>query len=272
MTARPALWLAPLLGVHAALLAYGAWVHSPTMDEGAHLPSGISHWQYGRFELYAVNPPLVRMVAALPVLAAGAKTDWSAVTDAHSHTHADAHTHPHAHSHPHTHTHTPDPIRRREFVTGLLFISANGVRSQWLFALARWGCVPFSLIGAVVCYLWARELYGPRSGLVACALWCFSPNILGHGQLITPDVPAAALGALAAYSFWRWLKEPTWLGALESGLTLGLVLLTKFTWLVALPLWLALWVMWRWRTTPHPDPPPQGGRERTPPPQPSPAK
>ncbi|MGH7139772.1 MAG: hypothetical protein ACREHD_28865, partial [Pirellulales bacterium] len=55
-----------------------AWLaarHSPTIHEMAHLPAGICHWQYGMFELYRVNPPLPRMVAALPVLFCRPKTD-----------------------------------------------------------------------------------------------------------------------------------------------------------------------------------------------------
>jgi hypothetical protein len=63
----------PLLAVQAALLAWSAYIHSPTTDEIAYLPAGISHWQFGRFELYRANPPLVRMVAALPVLPRGTK-------------------------------------------------------------------------------------------------------------------------------------------------------------------------------------------------------
>ena len=64
-----------LLAIHAVLLAWCAWHDSPTTDEVAHLPAGISHWHLGRFDLFRVNPPLVRMVAALPVIAAGAETD-----------------------------------------------------------------------------------------------------------------------------------------------------------------------------------------------------
>lgn len=37
---------------------------SPTDDETAHLPAGVSYWQFGRFDLYPVNPPLVKLVAA----------------------------------------------------------------------------------------------------------------------------------------------------------------------------------------------------------------
>ena len=34
------------------------------------------------------------------------------------------------------------------------------------------------ICGAVICGLWARELYGANAGLLALALWCLSPNIL----------------------------------------------------------------------------------------------
>ncbi len=64
---------AALLAIHAGLLAYGAAVHSPSIDEVGHLAAGLSHWQLGRFDLYHVNPPLVRMVAAVPVLFAQPK-------------------------------------------------------------------------------------------------------------------------------------------------------------------------------------------------------
>src|SRR5215212_8698000 len=56
-----------VLLVHSTLLLYSAYVHSPTVNEPAHLAAGLSHWRFGRFELYRVNPPLVRMLAALPI-------------------------------------------------------------------------------------------------------------------------------------------------------------------------------------------------------------
>jgi 4-amino-4-deoxy-L-arabinose transferase-like glycosyltransferase len=208
-----------LLATHAALLTWGAWRHSPTVDEVAHLPAGISHWHFGRFDLYRVNPPLVRMIAALPVMAAGAKTDFGDYVE---------------HS-----------TSRSEFQVGGKFCTINGQRTFWLFTIARWACIPLSVVGALVCYAWARELYGPWPGMLALVLWCFCPTILGHAQLITPDAPAAALGVLAGYTFWRWLKAPSWTTALWAGVALGLCELTKSTWIVLFGLWPALWIVWR---------------------------
>ncbi|MGO8746687.1 MAG: hypothetical protein ACLQNE_11920, partial [Thermoguttaceae bacterium] len=54
---------AVILAAQAALLAWGAWRHSPTVDEVGSIVAGISHWKLGRFDLYRVNAPLVRLVA-----------------------------------------------------------------------------------------------------------------------------------------------------------------------------------------------------------------
>jgi hypothetical protein len=116
-----------------------------------------------------VNPPLARMVATIPVLPAASKTDWTQYDD-----HVGA--------------------RSERFVRED-FIEANGRRIFWLHTLARWACIPFSLLGGYVCALWARELYGRLAGLVALTFSCFSPNIVAHAQLITPDLGAAAVRA-----------------------------------------------------------------------------
>ena len=81
--ARWVKWVvAGLLAIHSGLLAYGAWVHSPTYNEPAHLVAGISYWQFGRFDVYSVNPPLVKLVAAIPVMLAGCETDWKSFYEA----------------------------------------------------------------------------------------------------------------------------------------------------------------------------------------------
>ena len=53
-----------LATTHALLCGYEAYWNSPTRDELAHLAAGISHITFQRFDLFRVNPPLVRSVAA----------------------------------------------------------------------------------------------------------------------------------------------------------------------------------------------------------------
>ena len=208
-----------LLAIHSGLLAYSAYVHSPTLNEPGHLVAGLSNWKFGRFDIYSVNPPLVRMVAALPVMAAGYEEDWSGFY--------------------------PGPGARPEFSMGEDFVAANGERSFFLFMIARWACIPFSWIGAIVCYLWARDLYGRPAGVMACAIWCFEPNILAHASLMTPDAHATSLGLAACYTFWKWLKRPTWSQAALTGVVLGLAELAKTTLILFYPLWPLMWIAYR---------------------------
>ena len=209
--------VALILIVHAALLAWGAYLHSPAFDEVGHFAAGLYHWQTGRFELYRVNPPLVRLVATLPI----------------------------ALDFPKVNTTVGEFSDRMEFLVGPAIVRELGDRCQLLFAIARWACIPFSLLGAIVCFRWATQLYGTQAGLIALALWCFDPNILGNAQMITPDTGAAALGLLACYVFWLWLREPVWSLTALTGLILGLALLSKTTWIIAFGIFPLLWLIER---------------------------
>ena len=210
--------LAVLLSINAGMLAYSATVHSPTQNEPAHLVAGLSHWEFGRFELYRVNPPLVRMIAAIPVLIAGYQRDWSGFYEV--------------------------PGARPAFAMGGDFIHANGARSIWLFTIARWACIPISLLGCWFVFRFAEDLYGTASGLGAATLWCLSPTILAHAEWITPDCAAATFGIAATYFFWKWLKTPCWSNAGIAGLFLGLAELSKASWMILFVLWPLLWAFW----------------------------
>jgi len=200
-----------VLTLHACLLAWGAYRHSPTVDETRWLPAGLVNWQQGHFRVARVNPPLVRMVAAVPVMAALSSTQ-----------HADS--------------------KGASAYRGLNEL--DGATFVWLFTLGRWACIPFSLVGGYICFRWARELYGTAAGLVSLTLWCFSPNILAHGQIVAYDAPAAALAIAAAFAFWTWLRQPTWDRVFVAGAVLGVAELTKFTLILFFGLWPIVWLAW----------------------------
>jgi 4-amino-4-deoxy-L-arabinose transferase-like glycosyltransferase len=94
-----------------------------------------------------------------------------------------------------------------------------------LFLCRATSLLVFGVPLLIVVFRWARDLYGPAAGLLALALAAFSPTLLAHAPLLTPDVPLTATGVLAVYLFhrsghgarraWPW------------GLALGLCLLTK---------------------------------------------
>lgn len=213
--------LSLLLAAHVVLVAYAGWRDAPVYDEVAHLASGLSHWKLRHFLLYQGNPPLPRMIAALPVLLADAEYDWHQVID--------------------------EPGTRCEFAVGADFVAANGQRAFLLYTLGRWAYLPFTVLGGLVCYRWAAALFGTHAGLLACALWCSCPNIIANAHWITPDLPAASLGVAASYAYWRWLREPTAGLCVASGTMLGLALLAKATWVILFLLWPALWLVYHRR-------------------------
>ena len=203
--------------MHGALLGYGAATHSPARDEVAHLAAGLSHWEFRRFDLYRVNPPLVRTIAAAPTYFSTAQRDWSNYVAGH--------------------------YDRPEFLVGRDFISGNGKQAYQYFLLGRLACIPFSLLSCWLCYRWATDLFGASSGLIAATLWCFLPEAITNGQLITPDAAATALGLAFWYAFWRYLRTPSWPASFGVGVLLGLAMLTKLTWLLAGPTAVMWWMV-----------------------------
>jgi hypothetical protein len=196
-----------MLLVHVGMLAHSAKSHAPTWDEPQRLSAGVYHWRYGQFEADIGNPPLVALAGGLPVTLCGADVD----------------------------------------ATGRHFADVNGRRVFHLVYIARLACIPFSIVGAVICWRWACSLYGPLAGLAAGLLWCFCPLVLGHGALVTGDVAASSFGACACYSCRQWLACPTGRRATAAGVLLGIALLSKYVWVVMPVLWLVLWGLWRWR-------------------------
>lgn len=209
-----------LLTAHAALLLGSIHRNYITVDEAMNVAAGVSYWQTGQFFIYRVNPPLAKMLAVLPALAAGPEADWSGFHDS--------------------------PTNRAEFQAGLAFTDLNRARIFDLVCLSRLMGVVWSVLGGWLVFRWASELYGGRSGCLALALWCVDPYILGHAALVTTDVPAAVAGLAVSYAFWRHLRAPSWGTAAQAGIFLGIATLTKFTLLVLYPLYALLWSINRW--------------------------
>jgi hypothetical protein len=204
-------------------LGWAATRHSPGIDEVGHLAAGLHHWRTGTFESYRVNPPLVRLIATTPLVASGIDLPKEDLNTA--------------------------PPARPEFDLGRRLVDQKGEEAFWYFTLARWACIPFALIGTVVIYVWGSSLYGWAAGLLSATLWVVCPNVLAHAQMITPDTGAAGLGLTACYLFWRWLQRPNWTLTLWAGMILGLAELSKTTWVLLVPVWVASWAIYAIRNS-----------------------
>ncbi|MGO9598937.1 MAG: ArnT family glycosyltransferase [Isosphaeraceae bacterium] len=213
------LLLGGILTLHLALAERSLIVENPTVDEVMHLPAGVTYWQKKTFRLYHHNPPLVKLIAALPVVLSDPvmapvyqQASWTA----------------------------PEPSPPTFSQT---FARFNTDRYFELFRLARMTMPLFSVLGGLVVFLWSHQLYGRAGGLLSLSLWCFCPNILAHSRLVTTDLGATAMGVLATYGFWLYLRRPSWLRATGAGVVLGLAQLSKFSMLLLYAVWPFLWIV-----------------------------
>jgi 4-amino-4-deoxy-L-arabinose transferase-like glycosyltransferase len=214
--------VAALLTVHALLAVDTLRQKAVTVDEVGHLPAGISYWQTGSFELYHHNPPLVKLLVALPALAAAPTVDYSKSWES---------------------------SRRRgmplsPWAFGWEFMYSNAARYHDIYFRARMIVVGLSVLTGALVFAWSRELFGDTAGLVAVALWTFCPNTIAHAGLVTTDMGATAIGFAATYAFWKYLRRPNWPRSATAGVLLGLAQLTKFSLLLLYLLWPLLWLSW----------------------------
>lgn len=93
----------------------------------------------------------------------------------------------------------------------------------------------FSLATALYVFFWANALYGATAGIFSLLLYTLSPNIIAHSRLITNDIYAAGIMAIATYYFWRLTKfggkRNLWLSAIS----FGLAQIAKYTCVFLIP-------------------------------------
>ncbi len=195
-----------LFVIFTAELVHVARVYSANWDEAHHLYDGYNIWIHHDYRVNAEVPPLVKLVAALPLLPMHLR-------------------------------HLPDPSARA-FVAGRSFVFDNG-GDRVLFP-ARMACMVFTLLTALLIYLAARRMFGPLAALAALLLFVFDPNVLAHGTLVSTDLGSACFLFASVYAFYLYCENPGIARFGIAGLAVGLALVSKFTGVLAAPMLLLL--------------------------------
>ena len=117
----------------ACLLFAQIWRSGWCNDESAHIPAGLYHLETGRMGAYRVNPPLPRMLAALPLLIDHPKMEWFSLTA---------------------------PQARNEYAFADNWIRTNLEDVPRQLRLARSMMILLFWLGAWTIYKWTLELYG----------------------------------------------------------------------------------------------------------------
>ena len=185
---------------------------SLTFDEEDHMYAGYRMWKAGDFGLNPEHPPLVKLLATLPVL--GGKL-WL------------------------------PPLKGiffkgEAYIGGRDWLTHNDGGSQRLVFRMRLAAALLAVALSLVVFFAAREWFGATAALVALTLTVFDPNILAHSGLVTTDVGATLFFLATVYAFYRYVKQPTLLRLAITGIMLGLLLATKHSGVMLGPMLLVL--------------------------------
>jgi 4-amino-4-deoxy-L-arabinose transferase-like glycosyltransferase len=202
--------VASLLLVLALELIVPARRQSATFDEGCHILAGYSYWTRGDFAINPEHPPLVKLLAAVPLLSM-----------------------PLRYSPP-----TPMSFKAACFVGGRQFLYSNNADAV-LFR-ARMAAATLTILAALVVFTAAYEMFSPAVGLLALLLFVFEPNLIAHGSLVTTDMGMNLFLFATVYAFYRYLRKPSLARLLVTALCAGLALAAKHSAILLLPILLAL--------------------------------
>jgi len=218
----PARAAAAACGLFMIVYVLQAWpalrLKSPTFDEPAHVGAGLSYLRTGEFKVNLQHPPLLKEIAALPLVMTAvpfplSATDWREVT-------------------------TPaDPFLQWQLGSAVIF---DGGDPDGVMFRARLPFLLLTLLLIVAVFAWGRALLGSGAAAVAAGLVALDPAIVAHGALVTTDTGFALGAVLFLWALWRWLVRRTLTGLVIAGLALGAALAAKFTGVLLLPLTVGL--------------------------------
>lgn len=192
------------LAFFALNAAFAARTNTPTPDEFVYVPAGLYHLQTGDLAFDPTNPPLLKMLMALPLTGMDMKID-------------------------------PDPKARDNstgwgpWVFGTSFMSLNREHYLDAFFAARLVVVAFGVALGALVFARAREILSPAAAVVCVLLFATLPPLAAHSAVATLDIGVTVFmfaGLLAASRFGA-TKEWGW--AVLTGAMFGLGLAVKGT-------------------------------------------
>ncbi len=195
-----------VLLLEAALSIRG---ETQTWDEAAHIVSGYMYWTRGDFGMNPEHPPLVKLLATVPLLG---------------------------------HVRAPELrgryFKETEFLTGHDFLYQND--ADWILFRSRMAAALLTLALAVVIFLAGAEMFGAGAAFIALFLFVFDPNFLAHGALVTTDIGFALFLIATTYTFYRYVKQPTITRLAVVAIVTGLALATKYSGVLLAPIFVLL--------------------------------
>ena len=186
-----------LLAALALQLTLSVSRESPTWDEGDHIFAGYRSLTHRDFGLNPEHPPVVKMLAAAPLLFMPLKV--------------------------------PEVQNRffiqEAFLDGKEFLFGNDADA--MIFRARMTASILTLLLALLVFLATREFFGTGAAFIALTLIAFEPNLLAHGARVTTDAGLSCFMFATIYAFYRYVKVPSARRLAVVGVAAGLTLAAK---------------------------------------------
>jgi Dolichyl-phosphate-mannose-protein mannosyltransferase len=211
-------WLYPLvvaviLGQMAVAMVTTAVQQTPTIDEPVYVATAVWQLQEHSLRYNPEHPPLGKLLIGAGLAFSGAEIDPGFQGD--------------------------------QTALGRHLLYESGYDPWRLMPLARLPVIVLTLLFGLVVFAFARDVAGPPGGLVALALYAFSPDVVAHGSLATLDLPTVGFLLTSVWLAWRARQRPRLYVPL-AGLALGAALATKMSALPAVPVLLLLVILSVW--------------------------
>ena len=197
---------------------------SPTWDEPSYLGLGYYILTTGKWDVPAstLHPPLTYYLNSIPYLFYHAdETAWEL--------------HPSLKGEQASNVSFP--------VAGLNLLTDMRYPQDQVLFWSRIPTVLLALLLGIFVWKWTRELYGSLPAAIALLFFGFSPTILAHARLITPDIALTCFTFISLYYFRRVFRDGNWRSIVLCSLFSGLTLLSKYSGLLLFPIFFLLAIL-----------------------------
>src|SRR6266566_7640650 len=204
-----------MLACLAATQALSVRQESQTWDEDLEIASGYSYLKTGEYRIIVEHPPLARVLQALPLVFLDAGDPAS---------------------YPTWQKGDYDQFSRD-------FLYRNRLPADTILFAARSMAILTTLCLGLAIALWTRSRFGSAAALFALLLFSFDPTVIANGRYTKHDIPVTLFAFLACAAWGAFLRDRRISRLVWAGLCFGLALVTKFSALFLVPVFVLLYII-----------------------------
>ncbi len=193
---------------------------SAIFDEVAHIGAGYTYLKYQDSRLNPEHPPLIKDLAALPLLFLHLNFDtnrnfWTAPN-----------------------------VNDRQWMAGSALLYEFGNNADQILFWSRLPIMLLSIIFGWLIFSWVKKRYGNKAALLTTIFYSLSPTFIAHSRFVTTDLAASLGFFLGIIFFLDFLEKRTAKSLILTGIIFGIVQLFKFSLVLLVPIYLILGILW----------------------------